>query len=149
MIPTAGNCGIRASVACVNLKWMCVSVMTQLFVHHYKNTKADSFLAQSSLFFLPLRLNPCVHNRAVNTGNAERREAETRLRRLPASLNVMKVRAQRRRRRRDKHPDICHLPSTCHHFQEGPVSGAVSVSIGIFFPSFFSAPHHLSPSRCL
>lgn len=106
--------------------------MTQLFVRHYKNTKADSFLAQSSLFFLRLRLNSCVHNRAVNTGNAERREAETRLRRLPASLNVMKVRAHRRRRR-DKHSDICHLPSTCHHFQEGPVSAAVSVSIGIFF----------------
>lgn len=124
--------------------------MTHLFVHRYKNTKADSFLAQSSLFSLPLRLNPCVHNRAVNTGDAERREAETRLRRLPASLNVMKVRAQRRRRRRrDKHPDICHLPSTCHHFQEGPVSAAVSVSIGIFFfPSFFfSRPTSFIPEQ--
>lgn len=111
-----------------------------VFVHHSKkkkqNTKADSFLAQSSLFFLPLRLNPCVRNCAGNKGNAERREAETRPRRHPAKLNEMKAPAQRRRRR-DKHPDICHMPSTCHHFQEGPVSPAVSMSIGISFSPFF------------
>lgn len=102
-----------------------------------RNTKADSFLAQSSLIFLPLLLKPCVHNCTGNKRNVERRKAETRPRRRSAKLNEMKVPAQRRRRR-DKHPDICHLPSTCHHFQEGPVSAAVSVSIGISFPPFFS-----------
>lgn len=143
MIPTAGNRGIRASVACVNLKWMCVSVMTQLFVHHYKNTKADSFLAAKLPLFSPPPAKPvCTRPRreygkcgakgggdeaASTPGEPECDESARSApppRQTPRYLSLAvylsslsRGACQRRRQRVHRH--------------------------------FFSAPHHLSPSRCL